>query len=408
MIGYINVWVGVTRDREWRPEQSLSVFEQVHIGMRTQSSRVAEGTGIARESLSELTSGSPIVSGEDKFSYRGIRSSKLDCGDEVRHRLRLVPWRGETKTEKFRFSTLNLCEGMDDKIDDVCEQMKDRRPDILCVNKTKEKGSGGAIKRGSFDIYWSGIDQSCRECLGVGSILLEKLSECVNGYECRDTFIYLAERRRQKHDILNNYRRSVEKQSVGHESTMTSTLMSWGILDRHMTGSTLMMERKRMISLHGVSSRFIRALQRLYGAQRRPAPAASARVEAPIKSLARAAALDGTQIRGHPRFAWRRGRSPRHRAACCDPRLLRNAINHGLRRPFGGSNNFQVNINKLTINEILEAESLALYDYLNSGRPQTGNSVIIGPDRGLSRSGHKNPRCPRAAQRGLTALSSTS
>ncbi|GBP28734.1 hypothetical protein EVAR_19776_1 [Eumeta japonica] len=29
---------------------------------------------------------------------------------------------------------------MDNKIDDVCESMKDRRLDILCVNETKRKG----------------------------------------------------------------------------------------------------------------------------------------------------------------------------------------------------------------------------------------------------------------------------
>ncbi|GBP22684.1 hypothetical protein EVAR_13965_1 [Eumeta japonica] len=55
------------------------------------------------------------------------------------------------------------------------------RLDILCVNETKRKGSGGAIERGCFDT-WSGADQSQRGCRGVGFILSKRLSECVNGF----------------------------------------------------------------------------------------------------------------------------------------------------------------------------------------------------------------------------------
>ncbi|GBP04158.1 hypothetical protein EVAR_74874_1 [Eumeta japonica] len=74
--------------------------------------------------------------------------------------------------------------GVDDKIVDVCKLLKDRRLDILCMNEDKRKGSGGASKRGSFDTYWSGVDHNQRGCRGVDFILLERLSECVNGYEC--------------------------------------------------------------------------------------------------------------------------------------------------------------------------------------------------------------------------------
>ncbi|GBP22502.1 hypothetical protein EVAR_78680_1 [Eumeta japonica] len=84
--------------------------------------------------------------------------------------------KGEMRTREVRFGTLNVCGGMDDKIDDICELMKDRRLDILCVNETKRKGSGGVIKRGSFVTYWSGVDQSQRGCRGVGFILPERLS----------------------------------------------------------------------------------------------------------------------------------------------------------------------------------------------------------------------------------------
>ncbi|GBP24262.1 hypothetical protein EVAR_80115_1 [Eumeta japonica] len=68
-----------------------------------------EGTGIARKSLSRLVLGCPIVSEGNKFPYRRIGSSKLDCGDEVRHPLRLVFRRGETSTGQVRFGTLNVC-----------------------------------------------------------------------------------------------------------------------------------------------------------------------------------------------------------------------------------------------------------------------------------------------------------
>ncbi|GBP25044.1 hypothetical protein EVAR_19524_1 [Eumeta japonica] len=73
---------------------------------------------------------------------------------------------------------------VDDKIDDVCELMKNRRLDSLCVNETKRKGSGGAIKYGSFYAYGPGVDQSPRESRGVGFMVSQRLSECVNRYEC--------------------------------------------------------------------------------------------------------------------------------------------------------------------------------------------------------------------------------
>ncbi|GBP44391.1 hypothetical protein EVAR_81305_1 [Eumeta japonica] len=110
-------------------------------------------TGNTRKCLPGLVLGSPIVSGKGKFPYRRIGSSRLDCRDEVRHPSRLVPRRGETRSTEVHFGTLNVCGGMDDKIYDVCELMKDRRLDILCVNETKRKGSGGAIKRGPFETY---------------------------------------------------------------------------------------------------------------------------------------------------------------------------------------------------------------------------------------------------------------
>ncbi|GBP82330.1 hypothetical protein EVAR_90964_1 [Eumeta japonica] len=73
---------------------------------------------------------------------------------------------------------------MDDEINDVSELIKQKHLDILCVTETKRKVRGGAIKRGSFDTYWSGVDQNQQGCRGVGFILSERLYEFVNGYKC--------------------------------------------------------------------------------------------------------------------------------------------------------------------------------------------------------------------------------
>ncbi|GBP12170.1 hypothetical protein EVAR_6354_1 [Eumeta japonica] len=134
----------------------------------------------------------------DKFPYQGIGSSRLDCGDEVRHPSRLVPWRSETRTGEARFSTLNVCGDMDDKIDDVCELMKDRRLDILCGNDTKRK----EILRGSGDIVASllyqlfskckkshrvirGVRQGCKASPWLFNLFMDSCLYDLKEYECR-------------------------------------------------------------------------------------------------------------------------------------------------------------------------------------------------------------------------------
>ncbi|GBP64161.1 hypothetical protein EVAR_35482_1 [Eumeta japonica] len=146
----------------------MYVSAQLTIG----SGALEEGTGIARECLPGLVPDSSIISGGDKLPYLGIGNSKLDCGDQVHHPPCLDSPKGETSTEEVCFDTTNVCGGMDDKIDDVCELMKDRRLYILCVNEAK-RSSSGAIKHRSFDTYWFGVDQSQRGCCCVGFILLE-------------------------------------------------------------------------------------------------------------------------------------------------------------------------------------------------------------------------------------------
>ncbi|GBP50361.1 hypothetical protein EVAR_32606_1 [Eumeta japonica] len=113
---------------------------------------VQEGTGFPRESLPGLVPGGPI-SGGDKFLYREIGSSRLDCDDEVR------PPDAPSSPE-----------GQND----------DWKSPFLYSEYVWRKSSGGAIKRGSFDTYWSSVDHRQRGYRGVGFFLSERLSECVN------------------------------------------------------------------------------------------------------------------------------------------------------------------------------------------------------------------------------------
>ncbi|GBP46483.1 hypothetical protein EVAR_28062_1 [Eumeta japonica] len=91
-----------TFSRGCLPEQSLSGFAQRHTGTRTRSPRAAvcpsyysfqEWQGF----LHGLVLDSPIVFSGDKYPYQGIESSRLDCGDEIRHPSCLVPQRGRNE-----------------------------------------------------------------------------------------------------------------------------------------------------------------------------------------------------------------------------------------------------------------------------------------------------------------------
>ncbi|GBP71654.1 hypothetical protein EVAR_62899_1 [Eumeta japonica] len=91
---------------------------------------------------------------------------------------------GETRTKEVRFGNLHVCEGMDDKINDDWELMKDRRPGILCVNHTNRTDSGDAIEHGLSETYCSGVDQREQRYRDLGFILSDGLSESVKGYLC--------------------------------------------------------------------------------------------------------------------------------------------------------------------------------------------------------------------------------
>ncbi|GBP43411.1 hypothetical protein EVAR_33939_1 [Eumeta japonica] len=83
---------------------------------------------------------------------REIRSYRLDCGDEGSQSDKPSFQEG---TGKGCFGTLTVCGWMDDETDDIHELTKDKRFDILYVNETKRKGSGGVIEYRSFHtVFW--------------------------------------------------------------------------------------------------------------------------------------------------------------------------------------------------------------------------------------------------------------
>ena len=104
-------------------------------------------------------------------------------GDVVCNPSRRVPHGGEERFMESRFATLNVRGGMNEKIDEVCQMMSERRIDVLCVNETKRKECD-TTKHGTYTAYWSGVPTTSRGCQGVGLFLSERMSECVNEYEC--------------------------------------------------------------------------------------------------------------------------------------------------------------------------------------------------------------------------------
>ncbi|XP_052757031.1 craniofacial development protein 2-like [Galleria mellonella] len=135
-----------------------------------------EGTGTAGESVPECNSGSPIVSGGDKF---------LIDGDALCHGSRHVSPvspNGKKRAKECQIATMNVCGGMDSKIDEVCEMMSERRIDVLGVSETKKKGCS-ITTYDRYTGYWSGVNDSERSSQGVGVILSERMNASVKEFE---------------------------------------------------------------------------------------------------------------------------------------------------------------------------------------------------------------------------------
>ncbi|XP_052753680.1 craniofacial development protein 2-like [Galleria mellonella] len=135
-----------------------------------------EGTGTAGESVPECNSGSPIVSGGDKF---------LIDGDALCHGSRHVSPvspNGKKRAKECQIATMNVCGSMDSKIDEVCEMMSERRIDVLGVSETKKKGCS-ITTYDRYTGYWSGVNDSERSSQGVGVILSERMNASVKEFE---------------------------------------------------------------------------------------------------------------------------------------------------------------------------------------------------------------------------------
>lgn len=104
-------------------------------------------------------------------------------GDAVRNPSRRVSRRSEKWAVETRIATMNICGGLDGKIDEVCEVFNTRGMDLLCVNESKRKGRG-ITTHGTLTAYWSGVPESEHGCQGVGIVLSERWNNCVKEYEC--------------------------------------------------------------------------------------------------------------------------------------------------------------------------------------------------------------------------------
>ncbi|CAG9136030.1 unnamed protein product [Plutella xylostella] len=104
-------------------------------------------------------------------------------GDAVRNPSRRVSRRSEKWAVETRIATMNICGGLDGKIDEVCEVFNTRGMDLLCVNESKRKGRG-ITTHGTLTAYWSRVPESEHGCQGVGIVLSERWNNCVKEYEC--------------------------------------------------------------------------------------------------------------------------------------------------------------------------------------------------------------------------------
>lgn len=105
-------------------------------------------------------------------------------GDGACHTSRRVRGgEGKKRAAESRLATMNVCGGMENKLDEVCMMMKERNLDVLCLTETKKKGVSTST-HGTLTALWSGVSDDEHGCQGVGIVLTDRMAECMQEHEC--------------------------------------------------------------------------------------------------------------------------------------------------------------------------------------------------------------------------------
>ncbi|GBP91682.1 hypothetical protein EVAR_100262_1 [Eumeta japonica] len=153
------------------------------------------------ESLPGLVLGSAVVSGGTNFRTGESRAlGSIAGGGSPAVTLSSLEEQNEDWRSPFWYSKC-----MDDKIDDVCELMKDRRLDILCVNETKRKDISKPFEKG--EELWIDVKDIIVKCdINERIVILGDFNRWVDvkqhGYDRVLGYICLEKRKRQKYNIL--------------------------------------------------------------------------------------------------------------------------------------------------------------------------------------------------------------
>ena len=76
----------------------------------------------------------------------------------------------------------NIRGSMDEKTNELCKIMEERRIDILGLCETKKKESGMIRINGMIEV-WSGVKHSEHASKGVAVLIAPRMAECMKGFE---------------------------------------------------------------------------------------------------------------------------------------------------------------------------------------------------------------------------------
>jgi hypothetical protein len=68
--------------------------------------------------------------------------------------------------QECRIATWNIRGRMDGKMNELCDMMKEKCLDLLCVTESWKKGSG-SMENGDTLVLWSGLPETDRACGGL-------------------------------------------------------------------------------------------------------------------------------------------------------------------------------------------------------------------------------------------------